>query len=50
MVRAVPEIVPAARQSSVSQANASQFARSLKWKKKKDLRGKTKIAEKLIDV
>ena len=32
-MRAVPTIVPVTRQNSVSRANASQLARSWKWKK-----------------
>ena len=40
----VPRIVPAARQNSLFQANASQLARSLKRNEEKDLRGKTKVA------
>ena len=46
----VPGIVPAARQNRLFQANGSQLARSVKWKKEKDLRGKTKEEERLIDV
>ena len=46
----VPTNVPGARQSSLRRANVSQVARSVKWKKEKDLRAKTKMAERLIDV
>ena len=46
----VPTIVPETRQNSVSGANASQLTRSGKWKKVKDLRGKSKMPETLIDV
>jgi hypothetical protein len=40
----VPKIVPETRQNSASRANSSQLARSLKWKRVKDLRGKTKMS------
>jgi hypothetical protein len=46
----VPRIVPAARQNSLFQANASQLARSLKRDEENDLWGKTKVAGRLIDV
>ena len=46
----VPTIVPETRQNSVSRAYASQFARSVKWKRVKDLRGKIKMVERLISV
>jgi len=38
------------RKISASSANGSQVDRSEKRKKPNDLRGKTKMAEKLIDV
>jgi len=46
----VPTIVPETRQNSVSRANTSQLARSVKWKRVKDLRGKTKMSERRISV
>ena len=46
----VPTIVPETRQNRVSRAYASQLARSVKWKKMKDLRGKTKMSERRISV
>ena len=46
----VPTIVPETRQNSVSRAYASQLARSLMWKRVKDLRGKMKMVERRISV
>ncbi len=46
----VPTIVPETRQNSVSRAYASQLARSVKWKRVKDLRGKMKMVERRISV
>jgi hypothetical protein len=46
----VPTIVPETRQNSAPRADASQLARSVKWKRVKDLRGKTAMAEMLIGV
>jgi hypothetical protein len=50
IAEAVPTIVPAARQNSISRANASQLARSGKWKKVKDLRGKSRLDERRVSV
>jgi hypothetical protein len=47
---AVPTIVPETRQNGVFRANASQRDRSVKWKKLKDLRGKSKMSERRISV
>jgi hypothetical protein len=49
-VRTVSTIVPETRQNIASGANASQLDRSVKWKRVKDLRGKTTMAEMLIGV
>jgi hypothetical protein len=46
----VPTIVPAMRQNRASRANSSQLARSGKWQKRKDLRGKQRFAERPISV
>jgi hypothetical protein len=43
-------IVPVSRPKRASRANGSQVACSQKLKKLRNLRGKTKLAEKLIDV
>ena len=48
--RTVPKIVPASAQNPASRANSSQIARSRKLLKYEDLRGKTKMADRLIDV
>jgi NAD(P)-dependent dehydrogenase (short-subunit alcohol dehydrogenase family) len=46
----VPTIVPETWQNSASRANASQLDRSVKWKRVKDLRGKSKMSERRIYV
>src|SRR5260370_17791614 len=46
----VPTIVPETRQNSVSRANATQLASSVKWKNVKVLRGKTKMVERRLSV
>jgi hypothetical protein len=46
----VAEIAPANSQNRASGAKNSLVARSVKWKKRKDLRGKTKMAELRIGV
>ena len=47
---AVPKIVPASRQNKASTANSSQAARWRKLLKRLDLRGNTKMDERLVDV
>jgi len=46
----VPTIVPVTRQKCARKANTSQLARSVKWKRVKDLGGKKKMSERRISV